>query len=119
MRGNVEGCTTQRLFTSVSTATELRLLWLPPPSWTPGVLDILFQTIMSLPERTTVLIIGAGPSGLSTAVSLVHHGFRDLVIVEEKSSRGEASRAMTIHASTLEVLYCCVACLYDGTLNYL
>lgn len=63
------------------------------------------RTIMSLPERTTVLIIGAGPSGLSTALSLVHQGFRDLVIVEARSSRRElASRAMTIHASTLEVL---------------
>ncbi|KAF8228174.1 FAD/NAD(P)-binding domain-containing protein [Tricholoma matsutake] len=60
---------------------------------------------MSLPERTTVLIIGAGPSGLSTALSLVHQGFRDLVIVEARSSRRElASRAMTIHASTLEAL---------------
>jgi len=59
---------------------------------------------MSLPERATVLIVGAGPSGLSTAISLVHQGFRDLVIVEEKSIREEASRAMTIHASTLEAL---------------
>lgn len=58
---------------------------------------------MSLPEKTTVLIIGAGPSGLSTAISLVHHGCRDIVIVEEKSSRGAASRAMSLHASTLEV----------------
>ena len=66
--------------------------------------------LMSLPERTTVLIIGAGPTGLSTAISLVHHGFREFIIAEEKSTRGEASRAMTIHASTLEVFYCAAAC---------
>jgi len=59
---------------------------------------------MSLPDKTTVLIVGAGPTGLSTAISLVHQGFRDFVVIEEKSDRGEASRAMTIHASTLEAL---------------
>jgi 2-polyprenyl-6-methoxyphenol hydroxylase-like FAD-dependent oxidoreductase len=66
---------------------------------------------MSLPDKTTVLIIGAGPTGLSTAISLVHQGFRDFVIVDEKSGREEASRAVTIHASTLEVLLLHVAFL--------
>jgi len=61
---------------------------------------------MSLPQRTTVLIVGGGPTGLSTAISLVHQGFRDFVVVEAEGTRGEASRAMTIHASTLEVHHC-------------
>jgi len=55
-------------------------------------------------QRTTVLIVGAGPTGLAAAITLVRQGFRDLVIVEEAASRGEASRAMTIHAATLEAL---------------
>ncbi|GLB34962.1 putative FAD NAD-P-binding domain-containing protein [Lyophyllum shimeji] len=55
-------------------------------------------------QRTTVLIVGAGPTGLSAAISLVKQGFKDLIIVEETASRPEASRAMTIHAATLEAL---------------
>ena len=53
---------------------------------------------------TTLLIVGAGPTGLAAAISLVNNGFRDFVIVDRSVSRGVASRAMSIHAATLEVL---------------
>jgi 2-polyprenyl-6-methoxyphenol hydroxylase-like FAD-dependent oxidoreductase len=54
-------------------------------------------------QRTTLLIVGAGPTGLAAALSLVENGFRDLIIVDEAVERGKASRAMTLHAATLEV----------------
>ncbi|KAG5642192.1 hypothetical protein DXG03_003430 [Asterophora parasitica] len=54
--------------------------------------------------QTTILIIGAGPTGLAAAISLVKQGVRDLLIVEETVRIAEASRAMTIHAATLEAL---------------
>ena len=55
-------------------------------------------------QSTTVLIVGAGPTGLAAAISLVNSGFRDFVIVDRSVSRGVASRAISIHAATLEVL---------------
>lgn len=54
-------------------------------------------------QQTTLLIVGAGPTGLAAAISLVNQGFRDFIIVESNANRPVASRAMTIHAATLEV----------------
>jgi 2-polyprenyl-6-methoxyphenol hydroxylase-like FAD-dependent oxidoreductase len=56
-----------------------------------------------LPERTSVLIVGAGPAGLATAASLFHHGCKDIVIVDAIERTPDTSRAMAIHAATLEV----------------
>ena len=58
---------------------------------------------MSLPDRTTVLIVGAGPAGLAAVLSLLHHGFHDLVIVDAISQGQNSSRAVVIHAATLDV----------------
>lgn len=58
---------------------------------------------MSLPENTTVLIVGAGPAGLATALSLIHQDFRDFVIVDAVARGDNTSRALVIHAATLEV----------------
>jgi 2-polyprenyl-6-methoxyphenol hydroxylase-like FAD-dependent oxidoreductase len=54
-------------------------------------------------DQTTLLIVGAGPTGLSAAVSLVKHGFHDFIIVDQATSRPNTSRATTVHAATLEV----------------
>jgi len=58
---------------------------------------------MSLPHRTTILVVGAGPSGLACALSLVNQGFRDFVIVDAVLEGENTSRALVIHAATLEV----------------
>ncbi|KDR73365.1 hypothetical protein GALMADRAFT_251984 [Galerina marginata CBS 339.88] len=57
-----------------------------------------------LPERTSVLIVGAGPAGLAAAISLFHHGCKDIVIVDAVERTPDTSRAMAIHAATLEAL---------------
>lgn len=55
-----------------------------------------------------MLIVGAGPTGLATALSLLHHGFRDFVIVDAVLQGENTSRALVVHAATLEV---CLLCL--------
>jgi len=58
---------------------------------------------MSFPTNTTVLIVGAGPSGMSCALSLRKQGITDVTIVDAEEQGACQSRAMVIHASTLEV----------------
>ncbi|KAF9025066.1 FAD/NAD-P-binding domain-containing protein [Hymenopellis radicata] len=64
------------------------------------------QAPSRLPESATVLIVGAGPVGLITAISLCKRGIRDIVIVDaqHKESYGYSSRASMLHAATLEAL---------------
>ncbi|KAK2462373.1 hypothetical protein APHAL10511_005679 [Amanita phalloides] len=59
-----------------------------------------------LPDKTTVLIVGAGPTGLAAAISLTDQGCKDLVIVDavEQKTRSISSRALVVHAATLEAL---------------
>ncbi|KAI6151268.1 FAD/NAD(P)-binding domain-containing protein [Pisolithus tinctorius] len=59
---------------------------------------------MSLPRNTTILIVGAGPTGLASALSLIHHGFNDFVVVDALVKGDNSSRAIVIHAATLEAL---------------
>ncbi|KAJ6562362.1 hypothetical protein B0H19DRAFT_1210136 [Mycena capillaripes] len=59
---------------------------------------------MSLPQRTTVLIVGAGPCGMAAALSLNHQGIHDVVIVDALAAGENSSRAMVIQAATLEAL---------------
>jgi 2-polyprenyl-6-methoxyphenol hydroxylase-like FAD-dependent oxidoreductase len=49
-----------------------------------------------------VLVVGAGPVGLSLALGLAHHGIRS-TIVERNASISERSKAPGIHARTLEI----------------
>jgi 2-polyprenyl-6-methoxyphenol hydroxylase-like FAD-dependent oxidoreductase len=56
-----------------------------------------------LPEQTSILIVGAGPTGLSAAISLFNQGCKDILIVDAAERSPDTSRAMAIHAATLEV----------------
>ncbi len=53
-------------------------------------------------DRPQVLVVGAGPTGLVLALWLARAGVRPRV-VEKNAGPGEASRAMAVHARTLEL----------------
>ncbi|THU93304.1 FAD/NAD(P)-binding domain-containing protein [Dendrothele bispora CBS 962.96] len=63
-------------------------------------------TSRQLPSSTKVLIVGAGPSGLAAAISLIKHGVsvQDIVIVDSVHRGDNTSRATVLHAATLEAL---------------
>lgn len=54
-------------------------------------------------EDTDVLVIGAGPTGLTLAAALAARGVRSLVI-DRQAEGANTSRAAVVHARTLEVL---------------
>lgn len=56
-----------------------------------------------LPRSADVLIVGAGPVGLTAAASLAARGV-DAVLVDKAAAVSDTSRAAVIHARTLEVL---------------
>ena len=59
---------------------------------------------VELPATTDILIVGAGPSGLSAALSLLNHTPQSKIAVVDALAHGQnASRAMVIHSRTLEV----------------
>ena len=53
--------------------------------------------------RTEVLIVGAGPTGLTVATALTARGIQTTV-VDRESAGANTSRAAVVHARTLEVL---------------
>ncbi|MEV0854937.1 FAD-dependent oxidoreductase [Nocardia fluminea] len=57
----------------------------------------------SLPEATSVVIVGAGPAGLTAAIVLAEAGV-DHVLIDRLSEGANTSRAAVVHARTLEVL---------------
>ncbi|KAG2063823.1 FAD/NAD(P)-binding domain-containing protein [Suillus decipiens] len=59
---------------------------------------------MSLPENTTVLIVGAGPAGLTAALALAYHKCHDFVIVDATTEGQNTSRAYSINSATVEAL---------------
>ncbi|ESK93840.1 pentachlorophenol 4-monooxygenase [Moniliophthora roreri MCA 2997] len=61
---------------------------------------------MFLPKEVKICIIGAGPAGLATAISLVKHGVPvdDIAIVDCVMAGENTSRAIVIHSGTLEAL---------------
>lgn len=56
-----------------------------------------------VPRETDVLIVGAGPTGLSLALSLAQAGC-GFVIVDRIAAGANTSRAAVIHSNTLEML---------------
>ncbi|MFI6980209.1 FAD-dependent oxidoreductase [Embleya sp. NPDC050154] len=56
-----------------------------------------------LPATTDVLVVGAGPAGLTLALALVAQG-RDVTVVDAHAAAEHTSRAAVVHARTLEVL---------------
>ncbi len=56
-----------------------------------------------LPTTTDVLVVGAGPTGLTAAVSLVARG-REVTIVDNQDEGQNTSRASVVYPRTLEVL---------------
>jgi 2-polyprenyl-6-methoxyphenol hydroxylase-like FAD-dependent oxidoreductase len=56
-----------------------------------------------LPTSTDVLIAGAGPAGLALAASLVTKGV-DVVLLDKVAEGANTSRAVVVHARTMEVL---------------
>ncbi|KAI0637057.1 FAD/NAD-P-binding domain-containing protein [Trametes polyzona] len=59
---------------------------------------------MLLPERADVVIIGGGPTGLCHALSLYNQNLTDVIIVDGALQGDTGSRAVVIHAATLEAL---------------
>jgi 2-polyprenyl-6-methoxyphenol hydroxylase-like FAD-dependent oxidoreductase len=57
---------------------------------------------MAFSTTTDVLIVGAGPTGLSLACQLVRYGI-DFVIVEKNETVTPYSKALGVHARTLEI----------------
>lgn len=57
----------------------------------------------TLPARTEVAIVGAGPTGLALAVTLAEAGI-DFVLLDKQAEGANTSRAAVVHARTLEVL---------------
>lgn len=58
-----------------------------------------------IPQRTEVFIVGAGPTGLAAALALHKQGCRDMVIVDSILAGENTSRALVVHAATLEVRF--------------
>ncbi|WP_433653325.1 FAD-dependent oxidoreductase [Micromonospora zamorensis] len=56
-----------------------------------------------LPTSTDVLVVGAGPTGLATALTLARRGI-EVTVLDQLAEPPITSRAAVVHAYTLEVL---------------
>lgn len=61
------------------------------------------DTAQELPATADVLIVGAGPVGLTLAAALAGRGV-DVALVDRQAEGANTSRAAVVHARTLEVL---------------
>ncbi|WP_374949698.1 FAD-dependent monooxygenase [Mucilaginibacter sp.] len=58
--------------------------------------------MISLPKHTSVLIVGAGPSGLMMAAQLLRNGVQP-VIIDSKQGPTNQSKALAVQARSLEI----------------
>ncbi|HZB75661.1 MAG TPA: FAD-dependent monooxygenase [Solirubrobacteraceae bacterium] len=58
---------------------------------------------MSLPDHVRVLVVGAGPAGLATAVQLARHGVPSL-LVEQRHAPSDLPRATVLSLRSMELL---------------
>jgi 2-polyprenyl-6-methoxyphenol hydroxylase-like FAD-dependent oxidoreductase len=58
--------------------------------------------MISLPQHTTVLIVGAGPSGLMMAAQLLRNGVQP-VIIDTRLGPTNQSKALAVQARSLEI----------------
>ena len=56
-----------------------------------------------LPANVDVLVVGAGPVGLTLAAALKRRG-RSVLLVDQQAEGANTSRAAVVHAGTLEAL---------------
>ena len=59
--------------------------------------------MIPIPSETEILIVGAGPTGLTLSAELRRRGFEP-VTVDKIAAGANTSRAVVVHARTLEVL---------------
>ncbi|KAI0781025.1 FAD/NAD(P)-binding domain-containing protein [Trametes elegans] len=64
----------------------------------------LFIRGMCLPDSVDVLVVGAGPTGLCLALALQIQGCTNVAVVDSMAEGENGSRAVAIHAATLEAL---------------
>jgi len=57
---------------------------------------------MSVQKKTKVIISGAGPTGLALACQLLRYNI-DFVILDKNEKTTHLSKAMVVHARTLEI----------------
>ncbi|MCU1263968.1 MAG: Pentachlorophenol monooxygenase [Acidobacteria bacterium] len=57
---------------------------------------------MSIPNKTDVIIVGSGPTGLSLACQLIRYGI-DFVVIDKNLGITPYSKALGVHARTLEI----------------
>ena len=58
--------------------------------------------MMETVTKTDVIIVGAGPTGLSLAAQLIRYGI-DFVIFDKKEGVTDLSKALVVHARTMEI----------------
>ncbi|KAI0721680.1 FAD/NAD(P)-binding domain-containing protein [Cerioporus squamosus] len=59
---------------------------------------------MALPPSAQVLVVGAGPTGMVLALALHKNGCSDVVVVDGALQGENTSRAVAVHAATVEAL---------------
>ena len=100
-------CSVIRGRTKYPTATSIIKLdfrRLPRPNPDPTKSAPSFPVLsMSLPRSAQVLVVGAGPAGVALALALQKQGCPDVVIVDSVLRGQNTSRAVAVHAATIEV----------------